>query len=79
MRTLVFVAAMFVASGALAGQQCLPAPTAKSLNAGCVYIQMTLAVKVNPVVTSAVDPKTVAAMPALPQVDTVVREVAVVE
>ena len=79
MKTLMFVAAMFVSTAVMAEDQCVPALTAKSLEAGCVHIQMPADAEARLVITSSVDPRTVSAMPPLPQVDTVVREVVVAE
>jgi len=79
MKTLVFVAAMVVASAAAADDRCTPAPTDKTLEAGCLHIDLPTEAASQTTSTIKVDPKAVASMPSLPQVDTVVREVAVAE
>ena len=79
MKTLVLVGAAMFVSSAAAEDQCVPAHTAKSLDANCVHIDLPADVTVQSVVTIKVDPKTVASMTPLSQVDTVVKEVAVAE
>ncbi len=81
MKTFLLAGAMVmfaaIASGEAIGQ-CRPALTDRSLDAAaCLYVEAPLDLPVQVTTTVKVDPKTVAAMTPLSQVDIVVREVAV--
>lgn len=70
------LALIVIAESARSAEKCIIDPSQSVSEATCLYIKLPPSVAPVVVTTISVDPARVAAMPPLPQVDTVVKEVA---